>query len=335
MEPATTIGQGLDATDMAAQYDAACKRLLSEKAILARIMKECLEEFRDVPVEDIETKYIEGTPEIGETPVLADGTPRIKGDTNEDTTIREGTVAFDIRFRAIAPRLDGYIELIINIEAQNEYYPGYPLIKRGIYYCSRLISAQYGVDFLPEQYGKVKKVYSIWICMNPPKYRENTINRYRMAEEHLVGKAEEKPENYDLLTTLMICLGDSDRSEGLLRMLDVLLATDIQPQIKKNVLEDEFSIPISQSFEQEVSGMCNLSKGVLERGLKEGRAKGIEEGMKQGMKQGIKQGTQESLLQSIKNLMETLSLSVDQAMEALKIPVHERAEYARMLENNS
>ena len=140
-----------------------------------------------------------------------------------------------------------------------------------------------------------------------------------------------KPENYDLLTVLMICLGDSDRTQGLLRLLDVLLAANIRPETKKNVLEDEFSIPISQSFEQEVSGMCNLSKGVLERGLKEGRAKGIEE----GMKQGIKQGTQESLLQSIKNLMETLSLSVDQAMEALKIPVHERAEYARMLENNS
>ena len=68
----------------------------------------------------------------------------------------------------------------------------------------------------------------------------------------------------------MICLGDSDRSEGLLRLQDVLLATDIRPETKKNVLEDEFSIPISQSFEQEVSGMCNLSKGVLERGRKEG-----------------------------------------------------------------
>lgn len=311
MEPGTTVGQGIDSADIGAQYDAACKRVLSEKSILAHIMKDCLEEFRDVPLDDIANKYIEGTPEIGETPVLADGTPRIKGGANEDATIREGTVAFDIRFRAIAPSLDGYIQLILNVEAQHDYYPGYPLIKRGIYYCSRLISAQYGVDFPPEQYGRVKKVYSIWICMNPPKYRENTINRYRMTEEHLVGQAQEKPENYDLLTTLMICLGDSDRSEGLLRLLDVLLATDIRPEAKKNVLEDEFSIPISQGFEQEVSGMCNLSKGVLERGRKE--------------------GIKENRLQSIKDLMETLSLSFEQAVEALKIPVNERAEYARLL----
>lgn len=137
-----------------------------------------------------------------------------------------------------------------------------------------------------------------------------------MTEEHLVGEAKEKPENYDLLTTLMICLGDSDRTQGLLRLLDVLLASNIQPETKKNVLEDEFSIPISQSFEQEVSGMCNLSKGVLERGRKE----------------GIQEGIKENRLQSIKDLMETLSLTFEQAVEALKIPVNERGEYARLLE---
>ena len=40
----TTIAQGLRVTDDSAGYDAACKRVLSEKAILARIMKACLEE---------------------------------------------------------------------------------------------------------------------------------------------------------------------------------------------------------------------------------------------------------------------------------------------------
>lgn len=34
---------------------------------------------------------------------------------------------------------------------------------------------------------------------------------------------------------------------------------DINPEMKKQVLEDEFAIPISRSFNQEVSGMCNLS----------------------------------------------------------------------------
>lgn len=37
----TTISQGLHTTDDSAGYDAACKRVLSEKAILAQIMKRC------------------------------------------------------------------------------------------------------------------------------------------------------------------------------------------------------------------------------------------------------------------------------------------------------
>ena len=48
-------------------------------------------------------------------------------------------------------------------------------------------------------------------------------------------------------------------------------------------------------------------------------------------KEGIKEGIKENRIQSIKDLMEPLSLSFDQAVEALKIPVSERDEYARLL----
>ena len=64
---------------------------------------------------------------------------------------------YDIRFFAIAPVSGELIRLIINIEAQNDFYPGYPLIKRGIYYCSRMISAQYGTEFTNSHYENIKK----------------------------------------------------------------------------------------------------------------------------------------------------------------------------------
>ena len=57
MDEKTTIAQGLHVTDDNAGYDAACKRVLSEKAILARIMKSCLEEYKDCDVNDIAEKY--------------------------------------------------------------------------------------------------------------------------------------------------------------------------------------------------------------------------------------------------------------------------------------
>ena len=150
VELKTTIAQGLHVTDDSAGYDAACKRVLSEKAILARIMKSCLEEYKDCDVNDIAEKYIEGQPQVSAVPVLPDeGGTVISGMDTEDKSVREGTVTYDIRFRAIVP------------DSENDFYPGYPLIKRGIYYCCRMISSQYGREFTGSHYEKIKKVYSI------------------------------------------------------------------------------------------------------------------------------------------------------------------------------
>ena len=72
MDTETTIAQGVHIADENAAYDAACKRVLSEKAILARIMKACLSEYQDCDVNDIAEKYIEGQPQVSSIPVLPD-----------------------------------------------------------------------------------------------------------------------------------------------------------------------------------------------------------------------------------------------------------------------
>ena len=61
-------------------------------------------------------------------------------------------------------------------------------------------------------------------------------------------------------------------------------------------------------MEREVSVMCNLSKGVEEKGI----AKGI--------------------LSSIKNLVKNMDVSVEQAMSVLEIPEAERQKYMDLLE---
>ena len=112
VELKTTIAQGLHVTDDSAGYDAACKRVLSEKAILARIMKSCLEEYKDCDVNDIAEKYIEGQPQVSAVPVLPDeGGTVISGMDTEDKSVREGTVTYDIRFRAIVPDSEEQIVL--------------------------------------------------------------------------------------------------------------------------------------------------------------------------------------------------------------------------------
>jgi len=197
MEVENTLAKNIAAAGDKAAYDTACKRLLANKIILAWIMKSCLEEYRDFEVNEIAEKYIEGDPQIEKAAVNPDeeadnGNEQIRGAKTEDSTIREGTVTYDIRFYAVVPRSGEMASLILNVEAQNDFYPGYPIIRRGIYYCSRMISSQYGVEFVDNQYEKICKVYSIWICANTPKYWENTINRYVIHEKKLVGKMAEK-----------------------------------------------------------------------------------------------------------------------------------------------
>ena len=327
MDGETTIAQGLHVTDDSAGYDAACKRVLSEKTILARIMKSCLEEYKECDVSDIAEKYIEGQPQVSAVPVLPDeDSTVISGMDTEDKSVREGSVTYDIRFRAIAPSSGEQIALIINVEAQNDFYPGYPLIKRGIYYCSRMISSQYGREFTGAHYEKIKKVYSIWICMNPPKVRENTITRYRLVEEHLVGEAMESVRNYDLLSIVMLCLGgpDGENYDGVLRMLDVLLSNETSEAEKRKILQDDYDIQMTRTMEQEVSVMCNLSKGIMEKGITKGRVEGRSEGMAKGMTNGI--------LSAIKSLMETMGMTIEQAMAALKVPEDEKQKYMDLLE---
>lgn len=334
MERETTIAQGLRVTDESAGYDEACKRVLSEKAILARIMKSCLEEYKDCDPNEIADKYIEGQPQVSAVPVLPDeGGPLISGLDTEDKSLHEGSITYDIRFRAIAPGTGEPIALIINLEAQNDYYPGYPLIKRGIYYCSRMISSQYGREFTGSQYDKIKKVYSIWICMNPPKSRENTITRYRLIEEQLVGEAREPVRNYDLLSIIMLCLGGPDGAnyDGVLRMLDVLLGSETSAAEKRQILQDEYDIAMTQSIEQEVSVVCNLSKGVLEKGIAKGMAQGMAEGQAKGRAEGRAEGVEKTTLANLKSLMGTLGLSVEQAMDALRVPESDRPKYQELL----
>lgn len=169
-------------------------------------MKVCLVEYKDCPVCDIEKKYIEGQPRVSSVPALPDEEGSlISGLGTEDKSVYEGTVTYDIHFRAIAPRSRESVGLIINLRAQNDFYPGYPFTKCGIYFYCRTISAQYRREFTGFHYEKLRQVYSIWICLNPPNGQENTITRYRLTEEHLAGEAVELVQNYDLLS--IICPG--------------------------------------------------------------------------------------------------------------------------------
>ena len=87
----------------------------------------------------------------------------------------EGKTTYDIRFRVTFPDRRSH-GMIINVEAQKDFTPGYDLTTRGVFYCSRMLSAQMETSISAKDYNQLQKVYSIWICLEPPNYASNTQN---------------------------------------------------------------------------------------------------------------------------------------------------------------
>ena len=112
--------------------------MFSEKNLLARIMKACIAEYKDISKDEIAEKYIEEQPEVSLVPVFQDEEPEVSslidGLPNEDISEKEKRVTYDIHFWAGIPNQNKHNRLIINIESQNKWEAGYPLTKRAVYF---------------------------------------------------------------------------------------------------------------------------------------------------------------------------------------------------------
>ena len=226
---------------------------------------------------------------------------------------KEGTVRYDLVFDAQILDSDELIRMIINIEIQVDMDPGYPLITRAIYYLGRLISRQKGTVFTGSDYGRIRKVYSIWICPDPKKANMNSIAEYGFTQQKVIGPVNEPVKNYDKMKAIIISLNDEgmENRSDIIRLLSTLLSVSQPVDRRKQILEDEFNIPMTREIEKEVSELCNLGLAV--------------EAM--GYDRGIVTGTEKTKIDDIKSLMKTLKLTAEQAMDALEIPDEDQKKY--------
>ena len=179
--------------------------------------------------------------------------------------------------------------------------------------------------FNNSHYEKIQKVYSIWICPDPDRENVNSIAEYGFTQQEVIGNVNEPVENYDKMKVIIIFLNDEgmESHHNIIRLLSTMLSTTEPVEKRKQILESEFNIPMTKEIEEEVLEMCNLGIAVELKGVK------------QGITQGIAQGKEQSLLESIRNLTETLNITAQLAMDALKIPKSNQALYAAKLDNNS
>ena len=281
------LKNAIKATDSKAEYDTSAKRLLGQKSILAHILVKTVDEFKGMDPKKV-VDSIEGTPHIGTVPVEPGLTnavsekngERLVGFNTENGEVNEGLIRFDIVF--YVRMKDGLSQIIINVEAQKDEPNGYEILNRAIFYVSRLISSQKERDFENSSYDDIKRVYSIWICMN---MKENTMSYVHLTKEDLIGSYEWKG-NLDLLNIIMIGLAkklpEHDETYELHRLLGALLSQDLTVDEKLNIIGNEYDIPIEENFRKDVSVMCNLSQGIKEDGIAIGEARLIMKMYKNG-----------------------------------------------------
>ena len=322
-------------SDLTVQYDNCCKHFLANRELLAYILKATVEEYRDYTVKEIE-QWIEPEIEIGEAAVDMDFPDRmeaeklfIEGSSQESGSIVEGSRFFDLKFSAVVPkektRKPGnreYLKLILNVEAQKTSDSSklhYKLEKRIVYYLSRLISGQYQREFAGSEYNKIKKVYSIWICMN---CEENAISELRFQERDIYGQGHLDKKACDLATGVVVKLKtnyekDPELEHQLMEILNVLFSPNIRVLDKMEILNEQ-GLTMTENVKKDVNEMCNLSQAVLEQGIEQGVEQGIKQGRaKEIVEMGYEFGISEASI--LKRLQKKLEVSKEEAQNYLKM----------------
>ncbi|MGI6056236.1 MAG: PD-(D/E)XK nuclease family transposase [Bilifractor sp.] len=279
---ANQLGRVLYDTSQNSALDMAVKKILSQRPILAFILKNAVSDFQKFSMDEIQAMI--DTPHIssiavnpGSTNDMITGEPKDYGETGEGLTV------YDIRFdAAISGTEEGVTyDVMIDVEAQANQYKPYDMETRGIAYCCRMISEQMGRDAKNSHYEKLRKVYSIWICMNCSQKDANTVSEYQIQKVRQVGNYTKNPRT-DLLRVVMIRLPKDDGQEKaqnhatrITEMLSTLLSKKISPADKIQDLEEKYGIQATEGIREEVSSMCNYSDYIFSEGEKKGLDKGV------------------------------------------------------------
>ena len=286
-----SIKESVKASDKEAQYDEKAKKLLGHKIILAYILVNTVEEFRGMNPKDV-VKYIEGEPYISTVPIdpgmtntkkrkeksiKETETPeQIIGLNTENSELNEGMIRFDIIF--YVRMKDGLTQIIINIEVQKEEPGKYYILNRAIFYVGRILSSQKGRDFIKSEYNKMKRVYSIWICMN---MEENSLTQIYLAKKDIIGSHDWKGD-LELFNIIMIGIAENlpekEENYELHRLLSALLSSNLEVEEKLDIIEKEYDILVEDDIREEVEEMCNLSQGIKEKAFEGGYTEGKQNG---------------------------------------------------------
>lgn len=316
MEGLNTVGHAIN--NEKSYLDAGCKALLGCTAVAAFIVKNCIPEFHDMSLEKIQEYIIykkaksQMTPEeLAEiqanntSPVeigchIVDDLPDKLNEKNvESKSTNEGTIYYDVLFDIGMPGgKSPPSRVIVDIEAQNHFNPGYSMLKRGSFYCGRMISAQKETVFRNSDYNKLQKVYSIWLCIAPDEKVRGVCNTYSMSETCLAKEHHFPKKQYDNFCIIIACLQDKQSANNMVRFFSSVFDNDM-PVEEKLDLARECGLQVTADVKEGINQMCNYSDYVEQKGIEKGRI--------------------ETLSESVVKLVRSGTLTLDAALDVLQV----------------
>ena len=153
----------------------------------------------------------------------------------------QAKTTFEMFFEAEA---SGSVMRRINVEVQGKYFSDPVMKGRMVYYTVGLISMQKEEEFFTgSHYDKLRKVYLIWLCLNPSAKRRGCLVRHRFLTEVFYPgghyELKEPDQGIDNMGIVDICLAKGpEKQAGWMQALQVLLNVDSTPQERRRVLEE-------------------------------------------------------------------------------------------------
>ena len=287
MKRNTIFYEALELAGMKAQYDGHVKKLLSFRQVISQIRVRTLTEYE------------------GRTPLEAARW------IEPETFPRSGK-------RTKRPEREASL-LVGKSEVSDS--PG-----EGIFYAAKMLTEQYGRCFSKSNYQKLRKVYSIWVCMNVPDYIGNAMVEYKISRNDRIGSVPEKQKNYDKLSVILICLNTKKglgEPGSLHHFLNVLLSPSMDAAEKIKILSRVYGIKMEKGFRKELEDMWNLGEAIEEKALRKGR--------KEGRKEGSRMGDAKRLVRSVEKAMEAFHVDLKAACEGIGSSVEEYTKAAAMV----
>lgn len=188
------------------------------------------------------------------------------------------------------------MKILVNVEAQKSSDSGklgYHLENRIVFYLARMISAQKQMEFFHSDFDNLKRVRSIWICMDS-KETEDSIEEIGLESSMIFGNSENR-HHTDLMKGIVVNIRNGENIDTetikksrnkLIAMLEELLSRKDLVN-KKHILESEYGMIMTEELEGRMQNMCNLSELIEEAGIKKGITQEQIEAIKRMMRADI------------------------------------------------